>query len=416
MTLHDGNARLDAVDGHVDGASDGAAQMPGRDELVARARALQPLVASHAVRGERDRRVVQESVEALTDAGLFRVATPKRYGGYETSLRTMLEVSATVAEADGGTAWVLTLCNATAWLAGLFPKRAQDDVWADNPDAKVSGVLSPHARTVRVDGGFRVTGRWSYNSGSWHSDWAALGIPVPDTAGNVVDQAVALIPCGELTIEDTWFVAGMRSSESNCLVADDVFVPEHRIASVPEAIAGRHASDPRVEALYRSAPVLVLALMVAAPQLGLGRKALEVVRDQAAGKAIAYTTFAAQSDSVAFQLQLAEAAMMIETAHLHLYRAVDEVDAAAQAGTYPDVAARSRMRADAAWAVQHVTKAIDLLLYAHGSAGFAESSPLQRIWRDSAVAARHAVVLPAVSMEVYGKALLGREDHITPLL
>lgn len=191
----------------------------------------------HAARGEQDRRAAQESIDGLTDAGLFRVATPKRYGGYETSLRTMIDVSAAVAEADGGTSWVLSLCNATAWLAGLFPERAQDEVWADNPDAKVSGVLSPHARTVRVDGGYRVTGRWAYNSGSWHSDWAALGIPVPDAAGNVVDQAVALIPCAELTVMDTWFVAGMRSSESNDIVAEDVFVPEHRITSVPQAIA-----------------------------------------------------------------------------------------------------------------------------------------------------------------------------------
>lgn len=390
--------------------------MPTTEELVARARALQPLVASHAVRGEQDRRAAQESIDGLTDAGLFRVATPKRYGGYETSLRTMIDVSATVAEADGGTSWVLSLCNATAWLAGLFPEQAQDEVWADNPDAKVSGVLSPHARTVRVDGGYRVTGRWAYNSGCWHSDWAALGIPVPDAAGNVVDQAVALIPCAELTIVETWFVAGMRSSESNDIVAEDVFVPEHRITSVPQAIAGRHATDPGVEALYRSAPVAVLALMVGAPQLGLGRKALEIVRDKAASKAIAYTAFTTQSDSVGFQLQLAEAAMMIDTAHLHLYRAAEEVDAAAQAGTYPDVPARCRIRADAAWAVRHVTKAIDLLLYAHGAAGFADSSPLQRIWRDSAVAARHAVILPSVNLELHGKALLGRTDHFTPLL
>ena len=119
---------------------------------------------------------------------------------------------------------------------------------------------------------------------------------------------------------------------------------------------------------------------------------------------------------MAFQLQLAEAAMLIDTAHLHAYRVADDIDQAAARGVYPDFLARARVRADTGWAVDHITKAIDILLSAHGAASFAEASPLQRIWRDSAVAARHAVVLPMVGYEVYGKALLGREDHITPLV
>jgi alkylation response protein AidB-like acyl-CoA dehydrogenase len=144
--------------------------------------------------------------------------------------------------------------------------------------------------------------------------------------------------------------------------------------------------------------------------------ALELVREKAAKKPISYTFYTAQSDSVAFQLQLAEAAMLIDTAHLHAYRAADDIDRAAAAGTYPDFLNRARIRADTGWAVQNITKAIDILLWAHGAASFADVNPLQRIWRDSSVAARHAVVLPAVSYEVYGKALLGREDHITPLV
>ncbi len=107
---------------------------------------------------------------------------------------------------------------------------------------------------------------------------------------------------------------------------------------------------------------------------------------------------------------------MIDTAHLHAYRAADDIDRAAASGVYPDFLARARVRADTGWAIEHVTKAIDILLSAHGAGSFAEVSPLQRIWRDSAVAARHAVVAPTVSFDVYGKALLGREDRITPLV
>jgi alkylation response protein AidB-like acyl-CoA dehydrogenase len=396
---------------HVDTAEQLAA-----DDVAGRVRALRPLLRSRAAQGEQQRRVHEESIIALREAGALKLGQPRRYGGLQASIRTMLDVSAAAAEGDGGTAWVATLLNVCAWMVGLYPEQAQDDIWAANPGALVAGVFAPTATTRKVDGGYRVTGKWYYNSGSWHADWAGLGIPITDDDGEIIDQGAALIPVSDLALEDTWFVAGMKSTGSNCLVADDVFVPGHRIMSVPPAIEGHYLTEHKDESLYRSALVPVLALVLAGPQLGLGRAALDLVREKAAKKPISYTFYTAQSDSVAFQLQLAEAAMLIDTAHLHAYRAADDIDRAAAAGTYPDFLNRARIRADTGWAVQNITKAIDILLWAHGAASFADVNPLQRIWRDSSVAARHAVVLPAVSYEVYGKALLGREDHITPLV
>src|SRR4051812_19351596 len=171
---------------------------PTSEELLSRIRELQPLLAKNSAQGEKDRRVVEESIQALTDAGIFKIAQPKRYGGYEASMRTMLDVSSAVAEADGGTAWVVTLCNVCAWVAGLFSEQAQDDVWAANPDAKISGVLAPTAESVKVDGGFRITGRWFYNSGSWHANWAVLGLPIVNQTGETVDQGLALISRDDL--------------------------------------------------------------------------------------------------------------------------------------------------------------------------------------------------------------------------
>ena len=390
--------------------------IPDSDELVSRVRKLQPLIAGHAAQGEADRRVVEEAITALTGAGIFRIAQPRRYGGYETSMRTMLDVSSAVAEADGGTSWVVTLCNGCAWLAGLFAQQAQDDVWAGNPGAKVSGVLSPTAESIKVDGGFRVTGRWFWNSGSWHADWAVLGLPIVDQDGQPIDQGLALVPRADLDLEETWFVAGMKSTGSNCLIATDIFIPDHRIMSVPPAIEGTYATEHTDEQLYRSALVPLLSLILAGPQLGLGRRALEIVAEKAATKPLSYTFYTAQSDSVGFQLQLAEAAMLIDTAHLHAYRAADDIDHAAAEDRRLDVLARARVRADNARVLECITRAIDILLYAHGAGSFAETNPLQRIWRDSAVGARHAVTLPAVAYEIYGKALLGRGDQPTPLI
>lgn len=397
-------------------ASAARSQTPSADELVARARDLGPLLRKNAAKGEAERRVPEESIQALTDAGLFKIVVPKRYGGYETSMRTMLDISSAVGEFDGGSSWIVALMNGCGWLTGLFPAKAQDEVFGANPDARISGVISPTAETVKVDGGWRVTGRWYYNSGSWYADWAVLAVPVTDESGEVIDQGMALIPATELSIEETWFVAGMKSTASNCLIAENVFVPEHRVLSVPAAIEGTYGTEHTDETFYRSAFGPVLALLLIGPHLGMGRGALEIVREKAAKKPVSYTVFETQRDSVAFQLQVAEAAMLIDTAHLHAYRAAADIDAAAARGVYPDYLTRARVKADTGYVAQKITQAIEILLYAHGAGSFAEVNPLQRLWRDAAVSARHGVTTPAVGYEVYGKALLGVDEQITPLV
>jgi alkylation response protein AidB-like acyl-CoA dehydrogenase len=384
-------------------------------ELVARARALQPLLREHAAQTETDRRVADECIAALGEAGLFKVSVPRRHGGHEATLRTMLDVSAAVAEGDGSAGWVVALVNVCNWLAGLFSEQAQDEVFG-SPEPRVTGVLTPTATTRKVDGGWQVSGRWYFNSGSWWSTWAVLGVPLTGDDGEVVDQGLALIPAADLSIEDVWYVAGMRGTASNCLVAADVFVPSHRVMSVPAAIEGEYPTSFTDEPLYRSAFIPVLTLVLAGPQLGLGRAALDLVLDKAAKKPISYTFFETQAESVAFQLQMADAATKLDVASLLCYRAAADIDDAAARGEYPDYRNRARVRADTGYAVQSVIEALTILMNAHGAGGFAEASPLQRIWRDANVAARHAVVSPAVGYEVYGKALLGVEERITPLV
>ncbi|GGF31795.1 oxidoreductase [Subtercola lobariae] len=393
-----------------------ATETPTLAELIARADELRPLLRKNGAEGEQQRRVVEESIDALKTAGLFRLLQPKRYGGYESSIRALVDVAASVGEADGGTAWVVSLLNSGAWLASCFPEQAQDDVWADNPDALVSGVFSPKVESTKVAGGYRVTGEWFYNSGSWHADWAVLSMPIPNEAGEIVDMAMALIPRSDVDLKETWFVAGMRASGSNCLIATDIFVPEHRIMSVPPAIEGEFPTEHSEERLYSSPLGPFFTVGMVGPQLGLGRAAFAIVKEKAATKGVTNTIYTRQADSVAFQIQLAQAAMMLETAHLHAHRVADEMDAAAQRGEKLDFLARTRIRADIGWAIEHVVKAIDTLLYAHGSSAFAEVNPLQRIWRDSEVASRHAGILPMVCYEIYGKGLVGSDERITQMI
>lgn len=390
---------------------------PSAADLVIRARELAPLLRKNAAASEANRRVEEETIQAMRKAGLMRVCTPRRYGGWEMNARAVLDVGSAIAEADGGAAWVANLNNVCCWLTSLFPVRAQDEVFGSDPDTCVSGVLNPTATVKKEPGGYRiVTGEWHYNSGGWHAQWAVLGLPIVNDAGEPIDQGLAMIPMSDLERVDTWFVAGMKSSGSICLRAKNVFIPDHRVLSVPHAIEGKYPTEMRDEALYRSAFVALLSIILVGPILGLGRAALEFVRQKASSRTIAYTFFEKQSASVAFQLQLADAAMMIDTAHFHAYRAADDIDGAAARGVYLDLITRSRVRADTGYTVEKITQAIDKLLFAHGSAGFADTSPLQRIWRDAAVASRHAVALPPIGYELYGKALLGVKNDVTPLI
>jgi alkylation response protein AidB-like acyl-CoA dehydrogenase len=311
---------------------------------------------------------------------------------------------------------VVTLVNVCNWLTSLFPSKAQDDVFGANPDARVTGVLSPTSTATKVEGGWQVSGRWYYNSGSSHSDWAVLGVPLTDEEGNVVDQGLVLAPRSDLSLEDTWFVAGMKGTASNCLIAEDIFVPEHRVMSVPAAIEGTYPTEHTDEVLARSAFVPVLALVLAGPQLGLGRAALKYVTERADRKPISYTFYETQAESVAVQLQIAEAAMKLDTARLHAERAAADIDEAARNGTYPDYTQRARVRADTGWVIKNTLEAIDTLVTVHGAGSFAAVNPLQRIWRDANTAGRHAVAAPTIAFEVYGKALLGLDEKITPLV
>jgi len=405
---------MDACSLDRPGTSDEARAL--RAELVGRAHGIVPVLARNAARTEEDRRVVEENISLIDQADLFSIMRPKRLGGLETDIRTKLEVSRELARGCGSTSWTATLMNVCAFFGGLFPDRAQRDVWEDQPGARIAGVLAPSAEATRVDGGYRLTGSWGWASGCLHAQWAVVGFPVPDELGEVVDQGLALVPMSDLSIEDTWFVAGMRGTGSNTLVARGVVVPDHRVISVPAAIGGRYGTEHTDEVLYRSAFVPVAAIVLAGPQLGLAQAALDLVIEKAPKRSISYTFYEVQTEAPTVQLAVAEAASLVDAAHLFAYRAAADIDQAAVDGVDPDYAARARIRMDTGAAIENAREAIRVLVSAHGASSFAETSPMQRIWRDSEVASRHAVVSPAISSEVYGRALLGLTHGVTALV
>lgn len=393
-----------------------AAASASVDGLIERIEAVRPLLQQNAARVDAERRVPDENIEALREAGAFKVMVPQRYGGYQATIRTKLEVSRAVAMGCGSTAWVTTLMNVCSMFTGVMNERAQDDVWGSDPDARVAGVFTPSSSARKVEGGWRVTGAWAWASGCMHADWLYVGVPLTDDDGQFMYPAMAIIPRSDVTIEDTWFTVGMRGTASNTIHADDVFVPEHRFHNVPGLLTHHYDTPFSDERLYRSAFVPVAALVLAGPQLGLAQAALDYVLQKGHTRGITYSEFEVQRDAPTFQLAVSKAATLVDTAHLFAYRAAADIDTAAADGREMSYVERARVRNDTGVAIDSAREAIRILCSAHGASSFAEVSPMQRWWRDSEVASRHAVVLPETSALIYGRALMGFTEGVSFLV
>jgi 3-hydroxy-9,10-secoandrosta-1,3,5(10)-triene-9,17-dione monooxygenase len=381
--------------------------------LVARAIELQPLLREHAGQMDAERRISDEVNAALVDAGLFRLLTPRRLGGYESGLRTAVEVTATLGAADGSTAWLVGIGTSAAWVLGLGSRQALDTVFGTDPDARLAGSATPGVAR-RVEGGVRMTGRWPSASGTQHATWASLGAVVLNDADEIVGAVMGTVPASELRLEDTWHMAGMRATGSNTWVADDVYVPDHMTMSMASLTDAPAASTG--EALYRLPLAGPATLLLVAPALGMGRAALDLAVEKAPTKGIATTTYPRQTDSVAVQIQIGEAALKLKTAQSHVYDAADELDAMAARGEQASYATRAEVRGRAGYAAALVVDAINSLLNVHGAGSFASSNRMQQYWRDANVIARHPGLNAMIGYEIYGKALLGVEERVGRLV
>jgi alkylation response protein AidB-like acyl-CoA dehydrogenase len=384
---------------------------------VASAAALREMLVRNAAQAEQERRIPEENIRALAASNLFRVLVPRRRGGWGAPIGTALMTAAEIARCCPSTAWVQMLLNVSSWTATLLPDLAQEEIFAPSSDGRVCGVLAPTSKAVRVRDGYRIEGRWSFASGCWHASWAMVGIPIEDGSGKLVDTGIAYAPISEFTIEDTWFVAGMRGTGSNTLVVKDLFVPDYRILSVSRSIAGDYgvrsgANEPADHYAY----VPVLALVLIGPLLGMATAVLDTVIAGAGKRGISYTTYARQVESSVVHHQIGEAALQIDSARLHAMRAAADIHEAGLAGRTMDYATRARVRGDCGYASKLLREAIDTLVSIAGAGSFADASPVQRFWRDANVAGRHAVITTMPNLELYGRALLGLEDNITDLI
>ena len=372
-------------------------------------RALAPSLRKSAPDAERIRRPLDEQIRAIEATGAFRIMVPRRLDGYQSTFRQMMDITSEVAHGDGSLGWVVTLNNVCAWMVGLYPDVVQRDIYKSGPDTRVAGVLAPIGKATHTAGGYLLSGRWPYASGSMHAQWALLGCCVEGEAPG--PGYIAAINLQEATIEDTWYTAGMTATGSNTVVLDNVFVPANRMLDKAQATEGHYPTEHKDEAVYRSAFVPVLAATLAGPPIGIARAALEHFIETVPKRGIANTIYKQQHEAPVTHFGLAKAMMLVDAAHMHAYRAADDIDAAAASSEYPSLLQRARVRMDTAQAIELARQAVHHLLVLGGASSMASANPIQRMWRDIQTASLHAVVAHSTNEELYGRVALGLPAH-----
>jgi 3-hydroxy-9,10-secoandrosta-1,3,5(10)-triene-9,17-dione monooxygenase len=387
-----------------------------RAELMAKATALVPLLRAKAAETERARRIPDDVLAAVEQAGLFRMRAPKRFGGYEADLRTYTDVVTELGRGCGSTGWISFISIATAWIAAQFSDQAQRDVFEGNPDARTIGVLAMSQPAQPIDGGYLVSGRWPYASNCLHAHWAILAVPLPIDGG--IAPGIILAPMSDLRIEDTWHVVGMRGTGSNTVIAEKIFVPAHRVLPVETLAKGQSPRTNKDEFIYRESFMPTAVIAVAPPILGMAQAArdLTLERINAAGKPIAYSFYDDLRKAPSMQLALAQASTLIDTAVLLMQRWSDDIANAARAGEGFAFTKRAQLRMDIGYAMKCCREAVDLLLSVQGASAFAEANPIQRVWRDLEMASRHGLLSGEVPHEIFGRALVGNFDALSPFV
>ena len=265
------------------------------------------------------------------------------------------------------------------------------------------GVLAPSGVAVPTDGGYTVNGKWAFASGSFHGNWAGGGVLILDDAGNPIAPGMATMPIDQVTIEDTWFVAGMQGTASNTFVAQDVFVPAHRVG-IGLDLNDTNGADPESSDLW---PVgTVLALVLVGPLLGAARAVADSVTTKAPSRPISYTTYATTDSSSVAVTELSRGSLEIDTAWLLAFEAAAYVDEVG-AGAPRDVLVEARIRGICGYLTELLRTGVDRLLNVGGAGSFASQSAVQRMWRDLNVGSRHAFLATNPSLETYGRSLLG---------
>lgn len=378
--------------------------------------ALLPWLRENAAAAEQMRRLPDDTAKQLRRSGVMRLLQPARLGGYEADPQVFYEAVRLIGAACGSAAWVTGVVGVHAYQVGLYDRRAQDEVFGDDPDTWVSSHYQPHGVLTPVDGGYRLSGHWHFSSGSDHSNWVFLGARIGEaTSPDQVDLGNwyhVLVPRPDYVVDDVWDVMGLRGTGSNDIVVDDAFVPEHRVIAWMDLITqncpGRAVNT---GPLFRMPWSAMFGSAVAAPMVGIGYGVLEhYLRSQQPKPGDSGRSRPVMGDWVILRA-IAEAASDLDASRDQLIGNIAEMYEHAKAGTDIPKELRQRCRRDQVMAGTRSLRAADAVFEHAGGRALGSANALQRMWRDIHGARSHVVNSPNMAFAAYASGLLGGTNY-----
>jgi 3-hydroxy-9,10-secoandrosta-1,3,5(10)-triene-9,17-dione monooxygenase len=376
-------------------------------ELWGRAEQLLPVLRERAAGCEELRRMPDDTLRDFHDTGLFRMQQPCRVGGSELEFAAVVTFGALVARACASSAWNLVNLGSHHLLLGMFPPKAQDEVWNASPDTLIaSSFVFPAGRAQRVKGGYQISGRWPFSSGVDPSDWDMLAGQVAGAEGEAPEQRVFLLHKSQYTVHDTWFAGGLRGTGSKDVEVKDQFVPEHRTLAVADMKGGpTPGSAVNPGPLFQMPVFALFPYMLSGVVLGIAEGLIDQFAAGSAGRGKMTGAKIAAVQSV--QLRLGEAAAFARASRLFQVGNCREAEAMIKEGKVPDMPAKARYRLEGAYAVDWAVKAVDVLFMLSGASGLYESGHVARAFRDAHAVKQHFSFNTDVAGTTYGRVALG---------
>jgi alkylation response protein AidB-like acyl-CoA dehydrogenase len=381
--------------------------------LLERVERLRPIIEAGGDEAQRLRRVPQETVDALVDAGLFRFTIPCELGGEDASSLQTIEVIEAISAIDGSVGWNVMLgSEINAMAAGNMEPEVAKQVYLDDPRVIMCGAgggpaAIPPKGFAQPDGGFRVTGQISFVSGCHNAGWCFMAGPVfdgdelrRDAKGNPV-VLTFFMHRSQWEIVDTWDVASLRGSGSNDVRADGAIVPPEHAGIRLWALPARYDNP-----VHRMPTYLRLAYNKAAVAIGIAKGALGAFTELAAVKTPALSTSLLRDRPLA-QQRMGEATASLRAARAYLFEAMGAVEDELRTGReVPSAATTQDARLACTHAAQVSMSVVDLMHNAAGTSAIYVSNPLERKLRDAHGAASHRWVSAPLYGDL-GKILLG---------
>ena len=378
------------------------------EEMVSSIDRLCENLTSRAEQTSELRRVPEETIQEIKDAGLFRLLQPKKYGGYEVDPKVFYDVQIKLSEACPSTGWVYGVVGCHAWQLALFAPEAQEDVWAKDQNVLVSSSYSPVGKVTPVDGGYRISGKWSFSSGSDHCEWAFLGGLIFQEGNPRPDYRTFLINREYYEIQDDWFTSGLRGSGSKTIVVKDAFIPETHTHRAMDGFAAKNPGNAvNSSPIYKLPFGQVFVRSISSPAIGAAKGALNAFLNYNRSR-ITSTTRASAALDPAVQSIAATANSEIDAAVLKMHRNFDELSEYVASGEDIPMERRYQFRFDSADAVGRCTDIVQKLFQASGGRAVYLSSPINRYFQDIHTIRAHVSNNPVPLGQNYGAFLMGQ--------